>query len=526
LTGLRSIAASGPPGRDGRRDHGEVKATATRRASDRALAADLDRWWFGDVGLVALLAAGVHLVVATRYGWHRDEFYYVATGRRLAWGYPDQPPLTPLVARFAAAFGHGVLPLRIIVVGVQAGVIMTTSLLAREFGGARFAQVLAAGCAAGCAVFVGASLFLGTTPIDQLLWTVLVLLVLVSMRTGRVRWWLASGVVAGVGLEDKHTVAVLLLGIVVGLAVFRREELARAGPWLAALIAAAMWLPNLVWDAQHHWITLDMARALADDQGGIGGALSQVPVLVLVLPGPLIVYLWLRGAKWVTVGDGTAHRWVLVAAAVVTAAVVIGGGKPYYPAPLLAPLFALGAVATERRWSEGSTPRRRASVLVATSAFVAPLVGLAVLPPAMVGALGPLDREPMETYGWQSVAAQVTYQARRHPGAVAVYAGNYGEVGALVTYGPDLGLRPPVVAGQNAYGLWGPPHGRPTEVIAVGQFSASWLHESWGDVVELAPIRLPGGLDNQETENDAAIYLCRRPRGSWADLWPTLSYLN
>ena len=108
---------------------------------------------------------------------------------------------------------------------------------------------------------------------------------------------------------------------------------------------------------------------------------------------------------------------------------------------------------------------------------------------------------------------------------MAVYAGNYGEAGALERFGRRAGRSVPVVAGQNAYGEWGPPSGTPTDVIAVGQFDQAFLEKSWSEVQRIGPIKLPGDLENDESE-DAAIFWCRQPKGPWADLWPVLSYLS
>ena len=138
--------------------------------------------WRPVLGVAAAVALA-HAAIATRYGWHRDEFYSVATGRRLAGGYVDQPPLTPLLARVASAVSSGLLPLRIVVIVVQCGTVVMGALIAREGGGERRAQALAAGCVAGCAVVVGASVCLGTTPVDQLFWALVVWCVLRAVRT-------------------------------------------------------------------------------------------------------------------------------------------------------------------------------------------------------------------------------------------------------------------------------------------------------------------------------------------------------
>jgi len=481
--------------------------------------------WGPVLAIAAVVAAG-HALIATRYGWHRDEFYYVASGRHPAWGYPDQPPLTPVIARLAAALPGGVAPLRAVAIGLQAATVVLGGVTAHELGGSRRAQSLAAGAVAGCGVFVGASLFLGTTPVDQFLWAVIVLCTLRAVRTGALRWWVAAGVASGVGLENKHTVAVLLVAMAVGLVLRRRHALRGAGPWIAAVIAAALWAPNLFWDAQHHWVTIEMAGVIADDQGGVGGALAQLPVLLFLLPAPPLVFLWIRGARFgARQRFGSDHSWLVVAAGVVVVVIVAGGGKPYYPAPLLLPLFALGAVATERREAERGSQMRWTTGLVVAAVVVSPVVSLPVLGPRFSTWLRPAAREPMETYGWPRLAAQVDAVIARNPGVVAVYAGNYGEAGALDRFGRRAGRTVPVVAGQNAYGEWGPPAGTPTEVIAVGQFDRSFLETSWSHVERVGRVEFPDGIENDESEN-AAIFRCSGPKGTWAELWSNLSYLS
>ena len=161
---------------------------------------------------------------STRYGWHRDEFYYVISGRHLAWGYPDQPPLTPVLARMLAV--GGLTGVRLGALAAHLGCMVAAAALAAEIGGRRRAQVLTAAAVAACPMFTGASLLFGTTVMDQLFWVLILLLVARALRRSTPWAWLAAGAVAGVGLEDKQTVLVLLAGIAVGLAVTRRRRAA------------------------------------------------------------------------------------------------------------------------------------------------------------------------------------------------------------------------------------------------------------------------------------------------------------
>ncbi len=483
--------------------------------------------WRPILAIAGAVAVG-HLIIAGRYGWHRDEFYYVASGRHLAWGYPDQPPLTPVLARLAAALPGGVYPLRVVAIGLQAATIVLGGLIARELGGRRQAQAVAAGCVAGGGIFVGASLLLGTTVVDQFFWALVIWATLRALRAGTDGAWVLVGVAAGLGLENKHTMALLLAGIAVGLLVTRRDVLARPGPWLAGGLAALLWAPNLWWDAQHGWITLDMARVIADDQGGVAGAAAQLPILLLLLPSPLLVAVWVGGVRWgVRNRAGRPTAWLLVATGVVVVAVVAGGGKPYYAAPMLVPLFAMGAVAIERSTPQGSGTSRWVVASIVAAVITSALIGLPVITPAVSTALRPLDKEPMETYGWPGFARQVARAWAQEPGAVAVYAGNYGEAGALEYHWPGRSRPPvPVVSGQNAYRYWGPPAGSPTDVVAVGRFSRAFLLRSWARVERVAPITLPDDLENDETGSHAAIWRCRQPRGTWARLWPRLTFLG
>ncbi|MGW5717309.1 glycosyltransferase family 39 protein [Amycolatopsis sp. NPDC003865] len=463
---------------------------------------------------IAAVAAVVHLVVAARYGWHRDEFYYVITGRHPAWGYVDQPPLTPLLARWAAELPGGVLPLRVLAVACQAGCVVLGAKLAAEFGGGARAQAIAAGATAASVAFVAASVLFGTTVTDQLVWAAMFVAVARALRLRTTAAWLLAGVVGGIGLENKDTVAVLLLGVAIGLLVSHRDALRTPGPWLAGAVAVLMAVPNVLWDARNGWPNLAMARVLSDRTGGALGSLAQLPLLVL-LAGPPLIVLCVLGIRRL----GRDHRWAL--ALVVTAVVVftLGGGKPYYPAPALIALFAAGAVHAEAT----SRGRRRWPVVIVLSGLIAIVIGYPVLPARDQNALRALNPTVMETYGWPEFVSQVRAAEDRLPPGTPIFTSNYGEAGALTIVGEP---REPVISGQNAYSFWEPPAGRPETVLCVGEFRMSYLRRFWSEVSEIGPITMPDGIENEETDHHAAIYECRQPHGTWQQMWPSLRHYD
>lgn len=470
------------------------------------------------VGIVVAVAAAAHGIFAMRYGWHPDEFYYVVCGQHPAWGYFDHPPLVPLLARVAAL--GGLAGLRVLAIALHLGCIVLAALLAAELGGRRVAQVITAAAVAASPLFMGAAAFFGTTVVDQLVWVAVLLLVTRAVRLDTVAAWLPAGVVAGVGLEAKQTVVLLLIGIGVGLVLFRREVLRTAGPWLAAAVAAALAAPNLIWNARHGWPSLQFAEAMSVRMGGPLGSLSQVPLLLLLYAGPLLVLLWVIGAGWLAVGEGRQHRWLLVVPVVALVLCVVSGGRAYYAGPALVVLFAAGAIRIEAQ-DRDRPPRGWGIALVALFAG-AVVFCLPVLPPATASTLRQVNPIPLETYGWPQFVEAVAEAAATLPDDAPIFTSNYGEVSALRILGPAAGINRPVVSGDSSYAQWGPPAGTPDVVLCVGRFPVARLTQYWARVTYLDSIRFPSGVRNGESA--AKIYRCDQPRGSWASMWPRMRH--
>ena len=478
------------------------------------------------VAAVTAVAVVVHAAVLTRYGWFGDEFYYVICGRHPAWGYADQPPLTPFLARLAAAIplDNGLLGLRALAVAFQAGCIVLTAVLTAELGGRRRAQLIAAGAIAASPVFVGASLLFGTTVTDQFFWVAVLVLAARALRIGTTRAWLLAGLVAGLGLENKSTVAVLLLGICVGLALFRRPVLRTRGPWLAGVLAVLIEVPNLVWDAQNRWINLSMTRSLAHKSGGpLGSLLVQLPELVIAGAGILLIALWILGIRRLNSAEQGAQRWILAVVVVAVVVFTASGGKAYYPAPALAGLFAAGAVCVER--VDSPRGRRAWPALIAITAIMSVLTLLPVLPVQAADKIRALNPDVMDTYGWPQFVTEVAQATKTLPPGVPIFTSDYEEAGALTILGPADGVHRTIASGHNTYWLWGPPPGSDATVFTTG-LTAADLAPICGKVTLLGQYTLPDGLRNDELDRGIPFYLCQDPRGTWAQLWPGVKHLD
>ena len=464
------------------------------------------------------------LALSGRYGFHRDEMYFLACGRHLAWGYPDQPPLVPLLARAMSALSPSLVVLRLPSDLAVAGTVTFAALIARELGGRRGAQLLAAAATAIGNLTLGSGHLLSTTTFGVTCWAALCWLALRILRTGQSRWWPVAGVVAGVGLLDNDLVAFLVAAVVVSvLVVGPRDRL--ADPWavVGVLIATALWAPYLAWQARHGWPQLDVARAVAHGSSGSGGPRWAIPLEQLYLVTPVLTPVWIAGL--VRLLRDSTLRWarpLAVAWFVLLLVFVVTGGKPYYLA-LMMPLLLGAGAEPSMRWLSGRSPnaRRGWAVAFALSAVIDATVTLPVVP------LGSLHDTPVvdvnydagETVGWPSYVDQIAtaWRALRDPSA-AIIASNYGEAAAVDHYGSSRGL-PHSFGVHNAYWLWGPPPANTGTVLAVG-FDGRRLNALCAEVHEVGRLRNPYDVIN--TEYGRRLWRCSRPREPWPALWRQL----
>ena len=324
--------------------------------------------------VLGLAALALHLWVNGAYGYFRDELYYIVCGRRLAWGYTDQPPLTPLIAWASDAAFHSLRGLRLVPALASAATVALTAHAARLLGGGLYARWLA-----GLAVLGGGALqffgvTLGTDSLQPLAWLAIALCVIEAERDDEPRWFLAAGAIAGVAFLAKYTVALYLVSLGLGLlATAERRLLARWEPWAGALLALAIAAPNLIWQAENGWPFAAHTAVLAAEKNIplSPGAFLVQEILTL---GPASAPVWIAGVAAFAFWPRFARwRWIAVSWVLLVAAAVIGRGRPYYLAPAYPLLMAGGAVALEA-WLPRLAKPAFAALVVAVAALTAPLV--------------------------------------------------------------------------------------------------------------------------------------------------------
>jgi Dolichyl-phosphate-mannose-protein mannosyltransferase len=479
---------------------------------------------WGGVGAIAGGVAALLLATAHSYGYHRDELYFLRAGHEPAFGYVDQPPLTPLVARGMDTLLPGSLTgLRLPSLLAAALVVLLTGLLAREFGGGRGAQLLAAASMGVSAILLAVGHLLSTTTFDLLAWTALTWLLVRSLRDGG-PIWLATGAVAGLALQNKSLPLVLLAGVLVGvLVVGPRAALADRWPWLGTAVALVVWAPNLIWQAANGFPQLALSAAIASGSSGSSQPWYAFLPFQLVLVSPLLVPVWALG-WWRLARDPALRTWraFAVAYVLVAALFVVTGGKPYYLAGFFPVLLAAGAPAVVD-WMRRGAGRVQAGLVAAALALSLAMSAVLMLPLVPVDELArtpvpDIHYDAGETVGWPEFAATLAAVHAQVPAGerVAVLTGNYGEAGAVDRFLPALA---PAHSGHNAYWEWGPPPAEAGTLIVVGLDEADLRR--WFGEVQLAA-RIDNGVGLENDEQGEPVWLVRDRRVPWPQLWPQL----
>ena len=504
------------------------------------------------VAYLALVKLLVHLGTARVYGFFTDELYFLACGEHLDWGYVDMPPLTAFQAWLTRAlFGDAPESIRLFPALAGAALVLLTGALVRALGGGRFAQGLTALAVVIAPVYLAFDSYLSMNSIEPLLWMGCAWVLIRMIQTGEVRLWLAFGALAGIGLENKHTMLLFGFALVAGLLLTPERRLL-ANRWLplGGLIAFNLFLPNLLWNLAHHFPFFELLRNIREDGRDVQFSPLQFLALQAVLVFPLSFPLWTGGLlRLLANREARPYRALGWAYLIALGVLLLTHGKVYYLAPAYSMLLAAGAVSLEerlRRLRSLRTPAPRAerwlkpalaTGLLLTGALFAP-TALPILPPETYlrytealgiaqpkienRGTGPMPQLFADRFGWKEMAETVARVYHALPEGerqrTAIYANDYGEGGAIDYYGPTLGL-PKAIGGHVSYWLWGPRAYTGETLIVLGDDSEG-IDRHFEEVHEVAEIGHPYAMRQEHF----TLYLCRKPKGwrSLQEIWPRL----
>lgn len=490
----------------------------------------------------AIAATVLHLATAMQYGIFRDEFYYIACAKRLAWGYVDHPPFSlAVLALVQAIFGHGQFALRVLPALIGGANVYLAGRITRELGGKTYAQCFAALAILVAPVFRGVTSYYSMNVFDHFFWGLAICVLARIVVTGNVRWWLLFGVVCGLGLLNKISLLFIGFGLVVGLVLTPHRRHFRAWQLYAGgAIALLIFLPHLAWEQLNGWpmveFTSNAARFKNAPIGPIGFFLSQI-----LMMNPIGAPIWLCGlVAGFAAPELRPYRifsWMFLTIFLLLA---LSYGKDYYLAPAFFTILPLAGIYIEQFTERRARGLRVAIPALQLASFVllAPLA-LPILPietflkyQAAIGIRPPASERGLQNdevpqhfsdrFGWEAMAQDAKAAIERLTPAqrdgLVIFVGNYGRAYALEYYAVEYGLPPVFTSHNNGY-LWGPPLGDGHAVLILTDDGPDELARNFGLVQECGR---HSAKYARNVERNLGIYFCSEPKFTWAEAWPKL----
>lgn len=486
---------------------------------------------------MAFIAVVFHVLLNGQYGFHRDELDFIMNARQLDWGYVSYPPLTPFFARIGLElFGESLRGLRVIPAIVQGIVMLLAALMARDMGGKRSAQMLAA-----FAVFITPmSLFGGTVimyfAFDYLWWVVVAFCMVRLLASDDPRYWLGVGAGIGLGMMTKYTMAFWVAGLIAAVLITpARKYLRSKWLYLGAALAVLIYLPNLIWQIQHDFISLEYLASIHARDISWGRADEFWTEQLFLTTNPLSLFIWPLGLSLCLFGVSMKRfrplGWMFL---VTFALFALNRGRGYYTGPSYVMLLAAGVVWFEN-WllARTQTTRRLGYSLLWGTQVIGCLIGIILMKPIapINSPLWDIRSEVsgdlfVEMIGWQDVTQQVADIYRSIPEnekpRTVILAGNYGEAGALDLYGDEYGL-PRIITGSNSYWYRGYGEPEPETVIVIG-FESRYAEKFFRSCKYSGTVTNQYGARNEESQYHTGLYVCREPRRPWSEMWPEMQW--
>ncbi len=495
---------------------------------------------------LALFKIFLFLLAGNSYGYFRDELYFLACAEHLAFGYPDHAPLSVWIARLSREiFGESLYAIRFLPALAGALRIILTGWLVREFGGKHYATLLACLCVTVAPIYLAMDNLLSMNSYESLFWTGCALAYVLAVKRENPRYWLLFGALAGLGLMNKHSLVFFGLAFVVGLfATQDRKFFAGKFLWFAGGLAFLIFLPNLIWQYQNDWATLELLQNVQKTGKNVVLAPHEFFFQQMFILFPLTAFVWLAGLWYLLIDEtGRRFRTLGIAYLVTLALMILLKAKSYYLAPIYPMLFAAGGVFWENltvRFRFGKVIRYAFPTLLIIGGliglpvtmpvlpvekFIAYQNALGIAPPKTeVGHQGVLPQHFGDQFGWEEMTAKTAEVYHSLPPQerekAAIFANNYGEAGAIDLFGGRYNL-PKAISGHQSYYLWGHRNYDGSVIIILGDEK-----EDAEKVCQSVEERTPVGVPLAMKEENFNILICRGLKMPLPDFWTQVKHWN
>jgi 4-amino-4-deoxy-L-arabinose transferase-like glycosyltransferase len=504
-------------------------------ANDTAWVVLLGVVWLALLTIISALTAG-------QYGFHRDELNFIDNARHLAWGYVEYPPLAPSIGWvILGMFGPSLVALRFAAsLAVCAGMVLT-GWMVHELGGSRLAQGLAALLAGTAPVVLFTTRFFSYQTFDYLWWVLVSYLMIRLLKSENPRWWLAIGAVIGLGMLTKYSIPFLAAGIGLGMLLTPvRRDFKSPWFWAGVGLGFVIWLPNLLWQVQHDFISLQFQASTHSRDVAIGRSADFLIAQLYNATNPASIPLWFGGLSFSLLKpDGKRYRMLAWMYLTALGLFVLAQGRFYYLAGAYPMLIAAGAsqmirppvdtagqpIPLYRRafWQNQPSSGRwfYGSLIVTCLLIFALVIPLTPLNSAWWRLDAAINPELREEIGWPELVGEVEriYAAlpESERATTAVLAVNYGEAAAVDLYGPDLGL-PNAISPVDTYWLRGYGDPPPQHLIVLGANQTD-VGRFLDGCTLAGHTPNPYNILNEETRDHPDIFLCTGPREPWPEFW-------
>ena len=452
------------------------------------------RLWFNEWGLIAAFAIVkllLHFLTNTIYEVHRDGLLYIELGKHMSWGFMSVPPSIAVFASISrllfddTAFGINFFPA---IIGASSLIII--GIMVKEMGGNKMAQFIALLAYLVSPAFLRSNSLFQPVSFDEFYWLLIAFLVFRLINTEKPMYWIWIGVTAGAAFLNKYLVVFFLIGLVVSIFLSPlRKWLRSPYPYIGALIALLIALPNLIWQYRHDWPVVNHMRELTENQLVnvridvflLEQIWMNFPVILIWIPGLIFILFFREGIKYRIFGFAYLFTILLL---------IIFRGKHYYTLGLYPMLFAFGGFALVR-WFRGKLVATR-YVVIAFAIIIGILgipLSLPILKPESFirysrivglensqrweeGEYHELPQDYADMIGWKELSGIVSEAYNSLTPAekerCTIFANNYGEAGAINFYGKKLGL-PTAISFSDSYLYWAPDSIRGDCLIKIGE---------------------------------------------------------